>query len=72
MDEQEKSITSRRERMRRSLEVNTYWGIGNASCHDIEVVPTYSEPELVDGEPFYTIAVDVETGGLTVETGPTE
>ena len=69
MTEHERPPSTRRERLKRSLAVNAYWGIGNAGCHDIEISSTYKAPEPAEGEDFYTIILDTETGEIRTEPG---
>ena len=73
MVERERPLTDRRSRLKRALAVNAYWGLDGAShCHDI---PTKASPESLDvheGDDYYIVSVDTETGELKFLPGASE
>lgn len=72
MTEQDNPHTARRDRLRRELEINAMWGLGNAGCHDVHVSPSPTSFEPVEGEDFYTVSLDLATGELTYTPGEFE
>ena len=65
----------RRELQRRMLESRSYWGldssdgtcrdIGRVGCHDI-TPQSRPQAEIEPGVPYYKVAMDTETGEITV------
>ena len=73
MSERESFPLTRRERHRRALAVNAFWGIdGAAHCHDVGPITPAGDFEPKEGEDSYVIILDTETGEFKVEPGDTE
>lgn len=67
----------RREILRRTLEAEIYWGLGNVGCHGAYADgrpprPASAEPAPESGEDHYVVTLDTETGEMTVAPGNAE
>ncbi|MEO5499025.1 MAG: hypothetical protein ABIR46_00830 [Candidatus Saccharimonadales bacterium] len=70
---QEKPSLSRRERYKRSLAINAFFGFDGAShCHDIPSNPPAIISEPNEGEDFYIVSLDIGTGELSFKPGDTK
>ena len=50
---------------RRILRTDAFWGIGNTSCHDIELSPIAEKPTEDHDDDGYRVSVDPNTGDIS-------
>lgn len=72
MTEQDRSPRTRGEIHKRMLAANALFGIDSSGCFDGLDGRAVKRPEIAEGDDFYTVSLDIESGKVSAAPGNPE